>query len=282
MANKYQITRMTQNEVNVAIAWAAKEGWNPGLEDAYCFYQADPSGFFAGKLNGQIIAVGSAVNYDDQFAFFGLYIVDKHHRGKGYGLQLTQASMAYQGERNVGLDGVITMLDNYERLGYQFAHNNARYALKSPLRQTTIQPALVSLNQVPFSEIKAYDRLHFPAPRDKFLHHWISQRGHYALGFFENNHLKGYGVIRPCQVGFKIGPLFADTHAIAKDLFLALIQAAKSAPVYLDIPENNPLAIELVDELGMHKVFATARMYLKGEPLLATEEIFGITTFELG
>ena len=34
--------------------------------------------------------------------------------------------------------------------------------------------------------------------------------------------------------------------------------------------------------LQMTKVFATARMYLKGQPILPMEHIYEITTFELG
>ncbi|QDP72315.1 hypothetical protein FOG18_06970 [Legionella israelensis] len=63
MEKNYKIERMSKEEVEMVIHWAASEGWNPGLHDADCFYQTDPSGFFAGKLDGEIIAVGSAVVY---------------------------------------------------------------------------------------------------------------------------------------------------------------------------------------------------------------------------
>jgi hypothetical protein len=33
---------MTQPELRIAVDWAADEGWNPGLNDAACFYAADP------------------------------------------------------------------------------------------------------------------------------------------------------------------------------------------------------------------------------------------------
>lgn len=69
MIKDYLIETMNQDEVNLAITWAAQEGWNPGIHDATCFYQTDPHGFFAGKLNGKTIAIGSAVIYDDFFAF---------------------------------------------------------------------------------------------------------------------------------------------------------------------------------------------------------------------
>jgi len=37
---------MSREDVELAIEWAAMEGWNPGLDDAQCFYNADPNGLF--------------------------------------------------------------------------------------------------------------------------------------------------------------------------------------------------------------------------------------------
>ena len=48
--NVYSIRTMTQDEVELAIDWAAREGWNPGLHDAACYYAADPNGFLVGLL----------------------------------------------------------------------------------------------------------------------------------------------------------------------------------------------------------------------------------------
>lgn len=282
MIKDYLIESMNQDEVNLAITWAAQEGWNPGIHDAVCFYQTDPHGFFAGKLNGKTIAIGSAVIYDEFFAFCGFYIVDKPYRNQGYGLELTKARLAYIGNRNAGIDGVINMLDKYARIGYQLAHNNARYCLNKIIKPVSSDPYIVPLNQIDFSQLSLYDRLHFPAPRPQFLKCWINQPQSLALAYLIDGQINGYGVIRTCQKGFKIGPLFADNPAIARQLFTNLVQYAKGQLVFLDIPENNPLAIELIRQYQMEKVFATARMYLKGEPLLKKENIYGITTFELG
>lgn len=278
----YQIDRMTLPEVAIAVDWARKEGWNPGINDASCFYHTDPHGFFAGKLNGKIIAVGSAVVYDEHFAFCGFYIVDKNYRDQGYGLQLTRARLAYVGDRNAGVDGVLEMVDNYARIGYQFAHNNARYVLEQKSSSLKPDESLVDLNLLPMEQLIHYDLQYFPALRPQFLSTWIKQDHALALGCIENAQLKGYGVIRKCVEGYKIGPLFADSATIAEKLFLHLAQKAQGEAVFLDIPENNPLAVDLVTHYGMSKVFATARMYLKGEPQISIGGIYGITTFELG
>lgn len=279
--DNYQITRMTRDEVSIAVEWARKEGWNPGLNDAECFYQTDPQGFFAGKLNDQLIAIGSAVVYDEHFAFCGLYIVDQNYRSQGYGIQLTKARLAYIGSRNAGIDGVLNMIDNYARIGYKFAHNNARYVLEYKRLTPKPEPFIVNLQTIPFTQLTQYDRHFFPAPRPQFLSVWIKQNTALALAYVQET-LKGYGIIRKCFDGYKIGPLFADSVDIAEKLFEHLAEYAQDGAVYLDIPENNPFAVDLVQKYRMSKVFSTARMYLKGEPKIDTQGIYGITTFELG
>ena len=278
----YVISRMCKNEIPLAIAWAKSEGWNPGLYDGECFYQADPNGFFVGKLDGKIIAMGSAVIYDDQFAFCGFYVVDPAYRAQGYGLVLTKARLAYIGARNAGIDGVMPMLLKYKRIGYKLAYNNARYCGIVPPIHRLKNQAITSLSNVNFTQLSDYDRLHFPARRDVFLKCWINQPGGKSLGYINDGKLLGYGVVRLCHEGFKIGPLFADNLSIANELFVQLANHTNGQIIYLDVPECNPHAVALVNRYQLEKVFETARMYLKEKPSVLIENIYGITSFELG
>lgn len=52
----YHIKTMIREQLDLAIDWAAAEGWNPGLHDAESFYVADPEGFFMGFLNDEPIS----------------------------------------------------------------------------------------------------------------------------------------------------------------------------------------------------------------------------------
>ncbi len=94
--------------------------------------------------------------------------------------------------------------------------------------------------------------------------------------------MRGLGVIRPCRTGFKIGPLFADTPAIAEALYTALSAHAPGEPIYLDTPENNAEAVALAARHEMSEVFGCARMYVGPPPDLPHHAIYGVTTFELG
>jgi hypothetical protein len=114
------------------------------------------------------------------------------------------------------------------------------------------------------------------------LRRWIAQHGAVALGFVDAGKLKGYGVLRKCRVGYKIGPLFADHPEIAKALFGALCNHAIGEAVAMDIPGPNQAAMQLAAKQGMKGDFTCERMYLKGDPGLPLGNIYGVTTFEAG
>jgi GNAT superfamily N-acetyltransferase len=280
--DRYTIRTMTRPELEFALNLATQEGWNPGLQDAECFWAADPNGFWVGLWEGQPIACISAVAYGTEFGFIGLYIVRPEFRGRGLGWQLWQRAIAYLEERNIGLDGVLAQQANYQKSGFQLVYRNIRY---QGLGQgsSAIHSSIVPLSRVPFATLQAYDDRHFPAPRPAFLRAWVDQPGTLALGFVESDLLLGYGVLRPCQQGFKVAPLFANDATIAEALLVSLVShIPERSPFVLDVPEVNLAALELAQNYHLEMVFETARMYTQGSPNLPLDHIFGITTFELG
>ena len=278
----YLIRTMTLSEVELAVDWAAQEGWNPGLKDAVSFYEGDRQGFLIGLLNGEPIATISAVKYDEKFGFLGFYIVKSEWRGKGYGWQIWQRALDYLQGCNIGLDGVLAQQANYQKSGFKLAYRNIRYQGKTGGDRPEVIH-FVDLLTLPWEEVLAYDRQCFPGERYSFLTSWFSQKGHRVIGYREDGKLRGYGVIRPCRMGYKIGPLFADNSVIAEYLFLALKSIPETGhPLYLDVPEVNAEAIALAEKYSMAIVFETARMYTDQAPALALDKIYGVTSFELG
>lgn len=278
----YRISIMARDEIQIAIDWARHEGWNPGLSDAACFYAADPGGFLVGKSAGQPIATISAVKYGASFGFIGLYIVAERFRHQGYGMRIwNQALDCLQG-RTIGLDGVVAQQENYQKSGFSLAHRNIRFAGLAK-RVTAIAAGIVELSTIDFGNLVAYDKWFFPEAREAFLQTWIEQPGSHALGLLDGGRLCGYGVIRPCHAGYKIGPLNAEHRDLARALCDALIaRIPVGTAFYLDTPEPNAQALELARSYEMQPSFETARMYRGPFPEMALPRIFGITSFELG
>jgi len=277
------IRNMSRFEMQYAIESAAKEGWNSGLFDAGCFYDTDPNGFFIGALDRTPIGCISAVSYGDKFGFIGFYIIKPEFRGKGYGIQLWKKAIEYLKKVDcTGLDGVVDQQKNYMKSGFNLAYRNIRFKGKV-MEASSRSKKITSLAKIPFKTILKYDNKFFPSERHEFLKGWISQPGSFSYGWTENGRLKGYGVIRQCREGYKIGPLFADSSNIAEVLFIKLTSSLKSdTPIYLDVPELNNEGISLAEKYAMKKDFETARMYSGKVPDMPVKKIFGVTTFELG
>jgi len=273
---------MTRAELDFGIDWAASEGWNPGLHDGDSFYAADPAGFLVGLLDDEPVGMISAVKYGQGFGFIGFYIVQPAFRGRGHGLALWQAAMRSLSGRLVGLDGVVAQQDNYRRSGFVLAYNNVRHE-GVPARPERPDADIMPLAQLPWDAVLRYDAAFFPDDRASFLRHWVTQRGSTALGLMRGGHLVGYGVVRPCRAGYKIGPLFADDAALADRLLRALAaRLPQGARVQLDIPAVNPDAVALVAAHGMTPMFQTARMYTGAAPALPLARLYGVASFELG
>ncbi|MBR1251704.1 GNAT family N-acetyltransferase [Bradyrhizobium sp. AUGA SZCCT0169] len=279
--NDLRIRPMQPDEISIAVDWAAAEGWNPGIADDACFATVDPQGFLIGELDGAPAATVSCVNYSDHFSFLGFYIVRADLRGRGYGLRIWNAAIAHAGSRVIGLDGVVAQQQNYRRSGFELAYANVRYGgtvAAPPVRQA----GMVALAEIPMAAVEAYDATVFPAPRPAFLRAWISSPGHSGRALLRDGALAGWGVIRPCRQGHKIGPLVADDRATAEAILSALLADMGGGEVFLDVPAINRDAVALAQDLGLTPVFETARMYTGAIPPLRLDRVFGVTTFELG
>ncbi|MDP2037281.1 MAG: GNAT family N-acetyltransferase, partial [Ignavibacteria bacterium] len=279
----YIIRNMTETEVrNIALQWATEEGWNPGLNDSSAFYHTDPNGFFVGLLDNIPIACISTVSYGNNFGFLGFYIVKKEFRRKGYGLKIWNRALEYLTNQNIGLDGVIAQQANYIKSGFKLAYRNIRFEGIAKLNYAT-PTGIIPFSRQHFEQLINYDSNLFPATRKTFLELWVNQPEAATFVSLENEIMNGYATIRKCKVGYKIGPLFADSNDVANSLFIAANKfAGNGSIIYLDTPEVNLNAVNLAENHGMKKVFETARMYTKEQPNINLDYIYGVTTFELG
>ena len=272
---------MRQDEPAFAIELAAREGWNPGLHDAECFFEADPGGFLIGELTGQPIGCISAVSYGGCYGFVGLYIVRPEFRGRGFGMRLWQAAMSRLRGHNIGLDGVLAQQDNYEKSGFRLAYRNLRY--RGRAADAAVAASVVPAAKVPFEAVCDLDRQIFPERRSAFLRAWLAQPAAGAYVAQDQGRLIGYTLVRQCREGWKIGPLVADSIDVAQALYdAASAHATGGQSLFLDIPETNLAAQTLVAARGLIPVFETARMYTGPDPAIDLAKLFGVTTFELG
>jgi len=124
------------------------------------------------------------------------------------------------------------------------------------------QPSgLLDLSSVTFDEIARYDGTVFPLPVRAFSAVGLTA----ARQPLESRQagLEGYGVLRACRRGFKIGPLFADDPHIAAHYFKAWPPVF---PVSLSssIPRANPR--HRTDETAWHEPGSRLHACIQGIP----------------
>lgn len=287
MAGATTIRRLARAEQELLVQWAAQEGWNPGLHDSELFWQLDDEGFLGIMLDSELAGGGAIIKHGPRFGFMGLFIMRPEYRSRKLGTQLWYARRDALLDRlepgaTIGLDAVDAMVPFYARGGFVPQTRQSRFEWQVPRQGLEAAGDIPKLDAVDFEQLLQFDRSCFPVTRDKYLRMWIQQPDSHAFGLVQADQIQGYGVMRRCMSGWKIGPLFAVSPIAARRLLLAFGQRAAGSLLYLDVPENSPAAQQLCHSFGMREVFGCVRMYLGAAPDLATERIYSITTFEVG
>jgi hypothetical protein len=277
--DNFLVRPMTKDDLKIALSWAAAEGWNPGIDDVDNFYIADAGGFLIGELNGKPISCISIVRYSSGFNFVGIYIVKPEERNKGFGLKTWTEAFKLIHHQSAGLDAVLQQVSNYQKFGFQPTHSHLRY---QGIVSGKISPDVRDIKIIDFSQLCDYDQQYFPSYRSHFLSQWINQPHAQGYGIINDGTLVGYGVIRKATDGFRIGPLFAENENIAEQLFLALVTYAQGSNIYVDVPNINQSAIDLFTSYQMKDMFECVRMYKEEKPNINWQNVFGVTSLELG
>ena len=229
-----EIRQLTPPDVTELLLWAKAEGWNPGIDDAVAFQAADPSGFLGCFVNGRMASAISAVASGPDFGFIGLYICHPDFRGQGYGRRIWEAGMAHLGSRTIGLDGVPAQQGNYAGMGFAPAYRTWRH--QGRFLPSGVDSSIVAVGGDLLTEISAFDSRYYPGPRGGFLGRWLDAP-RVARAIVRDGKVRGYGVLRKCHEGHKIGPLFAETEDDAARIFMALCAASDGEMVSIDVPE---------------------------------------------
>jgi len=283
-----EISRIQEPELAKLIDMAAAEGWNPGIHDAQTFFRVDPEGFMGVHEAGALIGGGAIVRHNDQFGFMGLFLMASEFRGKGIGRKLWYARRDRLLERlganaGIGMDGVSAMVGFYNEGGFEPQYVSSRFQATPKTLAEEVDPNLTSVLESDFEAIRELDPRCFPGERQTYLSAWLQQNGAHQLCYrHRNGSLAGFGTMRPCIEGWKVGPLFADKPEVARTLLNAFIATAAGAPLYIDVPSCNPVAIQLCQSFDMQPVFECTRMYFGKRPTYDSSLIYGLTSFELG
>jgi hypothetical protein len=142
------------------------------------------------------------------------------------------------------LYSVPTQISRYANSGFKKDFHIQRWQ-KIFIRETSnveeTTEDLKQLNSISIESIIEYDQSIFSVSRKKLLAKFIQNE--HIVGFAstdEKGKITGFGLIRPCTQGYRIGPLYANHIENAQKLFYSLLSKANNCTVFIDAPSHNP------------------------------------------
>ena len=282
---------------SIIINAMVKEGWGPGLQDAGCFMACDPTAGFVGELNGKPICCATMAKYGDSYAFGGSYIVSKEFRGKGYGTKVYDAALAsVKHFPSIALISGLKREEINKSNGFRSLFYGAFFIFNIPtaiacFSETSITSPGVKIKRIEEVNKQAlfkYDTTVFGFERHAFLSKWLRMTGSHArVASDSKGSIVGYTVGRPTFIkgSYKIGPLFADSEAIAemllKAVFEELLRQVDPPPVVcIDAPTEK--ATKLCERLQGKRSLELVYMVMNDLPGACFDKWFGYTTVQLG
>ena len=235
MATKNFAVRVASvGDLNIPTRLGVMEDWHLGCNDLVSFHTFDPSGFFVGELDGEIISHINAVKYPSHSSFIGAFVVLKEHRGKGYGKQTWDVAWESLDKRyTIGLDATNkNMVAKYESHGFRPVWNTLMVSLDlqkiiDKISGVESQPgiSLKPIKSVDVEKLLVYDTSVFGTPRQSFIEKWINNPGNVGWAAVnEKEDVTGYAVVRQiiadkgADIQLGMAPLYADDDQIARAL----------------------------------------------------------------
>ncbi|CAO3622935.1 unnamed protein product [Cunninghamella blakesleeana] len=329
MTTGFSIKQATEEQVvKYFYEWPNGEQWNPcnSNDVTTLYFSSDPNGFFIGTIKNEqddqetVVAIISAIKHNPDTVFVGHYIVHPDYRGKGYGLAIFDHAVKNyaKGVKYIGLDAVHAQIHNYKKSGFNTeTWNSKRYQgdfekkdLKKRIEKSdhylsTSGFETKLLSQVPASDLVEIEKKYTGLERPTLIQQLATtftdpSKGKYGLAIVDkNNHQKvlAYGVVRPVQQGYIIGPLFGENKdqisALVYHLIDAIHKAASDSSTFqvenhqslfaVNVCEKNEDAMDLfVNVFGWTTFFECARMWVGQPPKYDVSGIYGAATYESG
>lgn len=285
------VTLMQPTDFKEINQWCIDEGWNIGIHDSEIYYKIDPIHHYIAKTNESVASL-SLIKHSPAFFTLGPFIVHKSYRGQGVGEALWNVGMTRiikeYPDAHIALYAVSEQVDRYKKADFIPVLTIQRWYIdSSQLISPSMSDQCTSITNKLIPSISQYYQNHYVTNRELLLKELLLKPKTNGFVFMDDNVIKGFGFIRPCVHGFRIGAVIADTPEIAQTLIAELLVLAQSAPVFIDVPGSNPHGINCMN--AFHAVRAPQEdtiMMIKGTGycsyLKQWEQHYGLFSLEIG
>ncbi len=295
MDNLLSIKPLCDADIDFVTEISRKEGFAPGVGDLGIYKNTDTQGLWVGWFNDIPIGCIAGVRYNQNYGFLGLFLVIEKYRGRGFGLQLWKKALSHISDLPcIGLEAAPERITDYSKWGFTISSKTTRWQWMGDgklIEENSENNYLDDFNfvegtSIPKNAVEKFDEKREATPRPHFLSNWLTHPSGKVIAIIDKENVcHGFGRIRPCLlkkgVGWRIGPLMADSPELLKILLKRLIESHPGL-IIIDAPGLNKSACDVFEKLGFKSKSETFRMYRGSQPPVSMNDVYGLACLELG
>jgi len=233
------------------------------------------------ELGNAVVGGISAVHYDDDYVFIGNHFVLPPYRGSGIGTAIWEYALALAGDKTIGASGLSDGREFYEDYGFESTSNIIQYG-GVMFAEARLSDDIYSAQDIDIRYLVRYDASRFGTHREKFIRAWLDTVVMDGVCLLKEGSIQGWGCLRRCRRGWRLGPVFAEKYEYAEEIVRHLAMKTYTEWVFIDLPQNNVQAIRLAFAMGMTPLGARIRVVRGDRVSEPLDQIFGFTTLDIG
>jgi GNAT superfamily N-acetyltransferase len=276
---------MAPADIAVGLHLCRASHWNQLARDWELFLKLSPQGCRVAVNDVGVVGTVATLQFEDQFSWIGMVLVDPVARGFGIGTQLlSEALEILKDSLTIRLDATPAGHAIYRRLNFVDEYRLSRMEATNPELELAVanNPAR-PMTHADLPDVFKLDREVFGADRRIMLEWMLDGAPQYAWIIQRNDQLAGYMFGRHGFTFEHIGPVVAHDQESAQNLVATCLVKRGDKPVILDVPCNARAWLSWLESLGFAEQRPFIRMF-RGEnrhPGL-TEKQFAILGPEFG
>jgi len=249
------------------------------------FWAADQTAHFQLWKDDRVVACVSVFKLSAAFNAVGMFVVHPDFRGQGLGLKIwDHAWGSIDDGVNVGLCTAPAMAQKYKKYGFQQKWTNVRFTGTLPHGTCKLSDSYIfrELTLQSINQLTKYDAEIYSLERKAFLEAML-EASTASVCVSSGENICGFAIARKSGDTIKIGPFYANHRDLAHGILAALAtKVGTDVECEIKLPKLNQRGMDLFSVLGWKRGAMTPHMFTKGAPLMKTQFMFGISSFELG
>ena len=253
---------LSDADIDDAFALSTGEGWNQTVADWKRLTQLEPTGCYAARDSGRLVATVTTITYGSALAWIGMMMVHADYRRRGIGAALMQRALDHARDRRVDvvkLDATPAGRPLYESLGFTAEAELERW---QGVARRLAEPdsGLESDDRAAMSSL---DASAYGADRSRLLGSLLRDSvGSPLVAQSDGGRPVGYSLARRGRQAIYLGPIIATVGSAATELFHAMVERHVGAEVCLDHHVRSHLAASVLEARGLVRRRSLLRMRL--------------------